>query len=109
MLSQFPTNFIFETETLAEIYRMLRPDGRLVILPEGHLTTRGPLSRLIQWLFVITGQAAPARKAEANETAARRDVLWRPFVERMEAVGFQVKIEEITLGGSAATVLIALK
>lgn len=109
VLSQFPTNFIFETETLAEIYRMLRPAGRLVILPEGHLTTRGPLSRFIHQLFVITGQAAPAGKTELTEETERLEHLWHPFVERMEMVGFHVKIEEIKLANSAATVLIAIK
>ena len=37
----FPSEYIFEAQTLAEIRRVLRPHGRLVIVPSAWITGRG--------------------------------------------------------------------
>jgi ubiquinone/menaquinone biosynthesis C-methylase UbiE len=52
----FPTDFIFQPETLRETHRVLCSGGRLVIVPNGVLTGSGPADRLIEWLYRITGQ-----------------------------------------------------
>jgi len=53
----FPSEYIFEAQTLAEIRRVLRPHGRLVIVPSAWITGRGWLEQLAAGLFHATGQA----------------------------------------------------
>lgn len=102
VLSQFPTPYILEPASLAAIWRVLAADGRLVILPEGHLTGRTWVHRLIVWLFAITGQA----QAEPAHSSAE---LWRPFTEALTAAGFTPTLHLIPLQGSEATVIVAQK
>ncbi len=60
VVSTFPTNFILAPETLHEIYRILEPGGRLVIVPNGVLTGGGVVQRGLEWLYAITGQREDA-------------------------------------------------
>ena len=54
--STFPAEFILERATLKEVIRVLRPGGCFVVVVGVCLTGRDPLSRLIEWLYTITGQ-----------------------------------------------------
>ncbi|NJL57683.1 class I SAM-dependent methyltransferase [bacterium] len=56
VISTFPTSFIIDPATLHEIRRVLRDDGRLVIVPSGVLTGGDVIARFIMWLYRITGQ-----------------------------------------------------
>lgn len=110
VLSTFPTAFIAEPETMMAVQRVLRPGGRFVIVPEGHLTGEGLLARFITWLYVITGQreATFAVDEEAywpDETSP----LWQALRRQMEACGFRLQIERVQLARSAVTVVIAHK
>lgn len=76
VIATFPTPYIFEPETLAEIARVLRPHGRLIVVMEGQLTGPGPLRGFIDWLYQITAQrdfsdAAPLRRFEQAGLAAQ--------------------------------------
>ena len=102
VLSTFPTEFIMERETLTAVYRLLRPNGRFVIVPEGHLTGTSWLHRFIDWLFVITGQ----RKGLFDAVPA---TFWEPWRQHFAAAGFQTEVHQIALSGSVATVIVAIK
>ena len=106
VLSQFPTDFILQPETIKQVNRILKSGGVFVILPEGHLTGRGPIKRLIEWAYVVTGQTA-----ENGEETAKEEIqsVWHYFQNRLEAGGFEVKIENIAMDGSGATVVVATK
>lgn len=52
----FPTDFILAPATLAESQRVLKADGRLIIVPNGVLTGSGIVARGIELLYRITGQ-----------------------------------------------------
>lgn len=64
VVATFPTNYIFDDATLAEVYRVLKVPlagnghqaGRLIIVVEGQL--RGPrlVRPIISWLYKITDQ-----------------------------------------------------
>lgn len=101
VLSQFPTAFIIEPETLAAVYRVLKPDGRLVILPEGHLTGTGLVHNTLDWLFKITGQRPDDQTIQA--------ALWHQFEGVLQSVGFETAVHQHQLEGSVATVIVATK
>lgn len=107
VLSTFPTEFVVHPDTLAAVWRVLKPGGRFVIVPEGHLVERGPLSRFIEWLYLITGQRGGAFALEdATEPAAEASSGLR---QRLEASGFRVRVKHVQFPGSGATVIIAEK
>ena len=116
VLSQFPTTYITEQETLNNIYALLRPNGRLVILPEGHLTSQGLLYKFITWLFIITGQtgktaaAPPKKNAQPAHTPTPQLGIWQILSSRLQTAGFShITLETIRLKGSEATLIIAEK
>jgi len=105
ILATFPTEYVVDPATLAAAARVLRANGRFVIVPEGHLTGRGPLNQFIEWLFAITGQrSVPAAGEREAETA-----VWQQYLPRFQAAGFQVEIQTIDLPRSRVTIFIARK
>jgi ubiquinone/menaquinone biosynthesis C-methylase UbiE len=108
VLATFPTDYIIAPETLASIHRVLTSNGRLVIVPEGHLTGGRTLHRLIAWLFVITGQQA-STETPANHPDTAWYTLWEPFQQAFTAAGFHTTIHPIRLPRSGVTLLVAHK
>jgi ubiquinone/menaquinone biosynthesis C-methylase UbiE len=102
ILSTFPTEYIVAPETVAALYRVLKANGRLVVVPEGHLTGNGFIYRLLDWLFDVTGQrSAPFDFSEEE--------LWAHFIRPFHEMGFTVTVHTIELTGSEVTVVVATK
>jgi ubiquinone/menaquinone biosynthesis C-methylase UbiE len=59
VVATFPTEYIFRSETLVEIHRVLHSSGKLVILLSAKITGRSLLDRLAFLLFRVTGQVLP--------------------------------------------------
>lgn len=59
IVSTFPTPFIIELETLQEAHRVLRPRGRLVIVPNAVLTKGGLAKEALETAYRVTGQRGP--------------------------------------------------
>jgi ubiquinone/menaquinone biosynthesis C-methylase UbiE len=57
VVATFPTEYIYAAESLAEIFRTLKPGGTLVVLPAAWITGKRPWDRGTAALFRITGQA----------------------------------------------------
>jgi len=57
LVSTFPTEYIFESKSLGEAWRVMRPGSRWVIIPIAQLAPRGVWHRLSAKLFEVTGQA----------------------------------------------------
>lgn len=65
VISTFPTNFIVQSSTLSEVYRILEPRGRFIIVLNGEFTGQGILRDFLEWLYRITGQ----RDDDSNPSA----------------------------------------
>ena len=59
IVATFPTPYIFLPETISEIARVLRKDGKLVILLAARPTGQSLPDRFISWIFTITGESPP--------------------------------------------------
>ncbi len=92
LVATFPSEYILFPETLAEIRRVLRPDGSLVVLPVAWITGGNPLDRLAAWLFRVTGQAG----------------LWSgSFGAEIANAGFNVCEKRVKFNGSELILIIA--
>jgi ubiquinone/menaquinone biosynthesis C-methylase UbiE len=99
VLSTFPSEFITWPATLQNIHRVLRAEGRLVVIPLARFSGEGLPVRLLEWAYAITGQRPPALEETTNH----------PFWQALEGYGFKVSIEQVTLARSTVTVVIATK
>ena len=91
IVATFPTEYITDPRTLAEVKRCLADGGRLVVLPVAL-----PKNPFLDWLFRVTHQSP----AEALEVVQSR--LKEPFI----TAGFHTKLE--TLETKSGTLLIVL-
>ena len=67
VVSTFPSEYIADPRTLAEVRRVLKEDGRFVIVPVAWMGGKSLLERGAQWLFEVTGQGREG--VEARITA----------------------------------------
>ncbi len=98
-LATFPTPYIVAPETAAAVFQLLRPGGRLVVVPEARLSRSGPLHALIDWLYAVTGQRWPA-----NEDGGTRLAPWQAA---FAPVGFRVSLHGVVSAGSVVTIIVA--
>ncbi len=108
VLATFPTDYIIEPETIASVRRVLKADGRFLIVPEGRLTGRGAARRFIDWLFRITGQRDGAFVVD-EEGFWPDTAVWEPFRQRYAAAGFTVEVRQIKLERSIVAIILAQK
>jgi len=97
-IATFPTPYIFEAETLAEIRRVLVNDrqapGRLIIVMQGELKRLGWLTPVLEWLYRVTGQ--------------REDLAPDPLAV-LHAAGFEAHWAQARFETAEAQLLIAHK
>ncbi len=93
-VSAFPTEYIADPRTLAEVARVTNTRGRLVVVLGAQFGQRTPSTRFVDWLYRITGQREPSVEAEP-------DVFKR--------LGMPAHVETEIVGGSTVTIVIAEK
>ena len=94
ILATFPTEYITESATLAEVKRCLSDGGKFIVLP-----VAWPKNRLLDWLFKVTSQSP----TEAMEVVKSR--LREPFVE----AGFKTEIRTVDVQSSTLLIVLAIK
>lgn len=92
VISTFPSEYIFDPRTLAEVRRCLSDGGRFIVLPVAM-----PKRRLLQWLYRVTGETP------ANALEFIRERMEKPFAE----AGFDVDTKWIERESGTLVILIA--
>jgi ubiquinone/menaquinone biosynthesis C-methylase UbiE len=93
----FPAEYLFDSQMLLETWRVLKPGGRLVLLPVAWITGKSRLDRLAAWLFKVTKEAGAI------------EAVLPALYEHIQAAGFEVQHELVELEGSRVLVIVARK
>jgi ubiquinone/menaquinone biosynthesis C-methylase UbiE len=92
----FPSEYISDSLTLAEIRRVLKPSGRLVLVPVAWIWGKSLTDRCAKWLFRITGQSWELTDAFAGR-----------FKSRFTEAGFRVEIIHAEIRHSTVLIIVA--
>lgn len=98
VISTFPSEFIVAPETLAEVRRVLQPDGVFVIVPGASFTGGGLAKTVLDWLYHITGQT------HSNGTVEHTQ-----FEDWLSPHGFEVRVNEVRCPRSVVIVIVGKK
>ncbi len=99
--STFPSEYVFDPETLGEIFRILKPGGKFVMIPSAWITERSFPHRLAALLFRFT--------QTSQSDSSPDESVFGIVVERLCHHGFLVSKQIINCKNSQVLVIIAEK
>jgi len=99
LVATFPSEYIFDPQTLIEAQRVLTGNGRLIILPGATIMGRGILDRAMALLFRITGETPPNLA----------EILKERSKVSFAQTGFRVEIHELNIKSSLVFIMVAVK
>jgi ubiquinone/menaquinone biosynthesis C-methylase UbiE len=94
IISTFPTEYIFDPQTLSDAKRVLRDGGKFIVL-----LGAWPKSPILSWLFKVTGQS-PSDAYESLKSKIKKS-----FAQ----VGFKLEIQIVEVKSGNLLVVIAQK
>ena len=92
IVSTFPSEYIFDAQTLSEARRVLRQGGRLIVLPVAL-----PRNPFLDWLFRVTGES-PSEAIEIVKSKLRI-----PFAD----AGFETEVQALDAGSGILLIILA--
>ncbi len=95
VVATFPTEYIYESRTIDEIQRVLRPGGQAVILISAQVGGGRLIEKLLRKIYAITRQSP--------DSDMDLEVFRHPYAE----AGFTTRLEWITSGRDRLLILIA--
>jgi ubiquinone/menaquinone biosynthesis C-methylase UbiE len=66
VVATFPSEYIIEPNTIAQVWRVLKNDGEIIVIPVAWITSKRMWDRLAAGLFRITGQV-PGTDPESGD------------------------------------------
>jgi hypothetical protein len=115
VVSTFPSDYIFDPQTIREIARVLCPGGRLVVVPAATLLpidrTSGALDRVADVVYgrpALHAGSRAARRRQILDSFAQGEA-FGPLVPNLRAAGFRVAVLTATRPTSIALVVVADK
>jgi ubiquinone/menaquinone biosynthesis C-methylase UbiE len=91
VVATFPSEYIFDPQTVLELYRVLAPGGEAVVLIMAWITTKRWYGRLAAWYYRILGLTT---------------IKWdERYFEPLRRIGFQCVVEQISHKSSTLLVL----
>jgi len=95
LVSTFPSDYIFDPDTLSEAYRVLVPEGILIVIAYVKITGTSMIDTFLRWAFRITGQS--------NEGGQTR------ILERFEDAGFDAQFDVVQVKRAEVFRIVASK
>lgn len=108
VVSTFPSEYIADIRSQSEIMRVLKPSGRLVILPFAWITGKSWLERLAAWLFRATGES-PELPDDGKVPLGIHGEWLRSLIDSAEQLGFIVTFQMVKLETSCVLIILAEK
>jgi ubiquinone/menaquinone biosynthesis C-methylase UbiE len=99
VVATFPTEFIFDIHTIGELQRVLRPGGRLIVLPVAWIVGRSWPDRIAAWLLAVTRQVPPAAEQMLEER----------LLHPLRDAGFLVGLRRLEVQSSIVLLVLASK
>jgi ubiquinone/menaquinone biosynthesis C-methylase UbiE len=99
IVATFPTEYLYQPQTLSEIYRVLAPDGLVVVIPVAWIHRGSRIESSLAWLFQITHQSPP-----------QEDDRWQTrMIKIFQQAGFAVRTQKVPQRSSEVFLLLADK
>lgn len=95
VVSTFPSEYVADPRTLAEVRRVLKEDGRFIIVPAAWAGGKSLLERGSRWLFRVTGQSGEGLEARITDFLAEH--------------GFNAVCSEVDIRHSTVLVIVTEK
>ncbi len=98
VVATFPSEYILHPATLTEIQRVLRPNGRFILVDGAQFTGNGLYERLVDLAYRLTGQQSVRQTSQTSVP----DV----YLHRLEQAGLHCTYHWETVGSSQVMVLV---
>lgn len=95
IVATFPTDYIFNAQTLSEVKRCLSDGGRLIVLPVAY-----PKNSLLKWLYKVIGES-PSSLTDSVKSEIKRPFIDAEFITAIETVEVKSSILLIVIATSS--------